>query len=177
MAADSSTGVQIMITVAKDDLRLLLDLVSVGVVATATIGFFFGAAYFLLVPARQAAPPADPIPAVQALQMKEVQPTGKDDTVSGPPWGIPADKVVASLTTDAPSNREAPLLGMTGRETTLVQPARTTHDRRVGVGRHRRQATTDRWTASWRPDASSGPNPGGGFYGPPNINIGHINPR
>jgi len=27
-----------------------------------------------------------------------------------------------------------------------------------------------------RGDASSGPNPGGGFYGAPNINIGRINP-
>jgi hypothetical protein len=28
----------------------------------------------------------------------------------------------------------------------------------------------------WRGDASAGPNPGGGFYGAPNINIGRINP-
>ena len=29
---------------------------------------------------------------------------------------------------------------------------------------------------SLRGDASAGPNPGGGFYGAPNINIGRINP-
>jgi hypothetical protein len=29
----------------------------------------------------------------------------------------------------------------------------------------------------WRPDASAGPNPGGAFYGPPNVNVGYINPR
>jgi hypothetical protein len=29
---------------------------------------------------------------------------------------------------------------------------------------------------SFRGDASAGPNPGGGFYGAPNINIGRINP-
>ena len=29
---------------------------------------------------------------------------------------------------------------------------------------------------SLRGDASAGPNPGGGFYGAPNIDIGRINP-
>jgi hypothetical protein len=29
----------------------------------------------------------------------------------------------------------------------------------------------------WRLNAYPGPNPGGGFYGPPNINIGQINPK
>ena len=29
---------------------------------------------------------------------------------------------------------------------------------------------------SFRGDASAGPNPGGGFYGAPNIDIGRINP-
>jgi len=29
---------------------------------------------------------------------------------------------------------------------------------------------------SLREDASAGPNPGGGFYGAPNIKIGRINP-
>ena len=28
----------------------------------------------------------------------------------------------------------------------------------------------------FREDASAGPNPGGGFYGAPNIDIGRINP-
>jgi hypothetical protein len=28
--------------------------------------------------------------------------------------------------------------------------------------------------ALWRPDARAGPIPGGGFYGPPNINVGYI---
>jgi hypothetical protein len=27
-----------------------------------------------------------------------------------------------------------------------------------------------------RADANAGPNPGGGFYGAPNINVGRINP-
>jgi hypothetical protein len=29
---------------------------------------------------------------------------------------------------------------------------------------------------SLRGDASAGPNPGGGFYGAPNLNVGRINP-
>jgi len=28
----------------------------------------------------------------------------------------------------------------------------------------------------WRHDASAGPNPGGGFYGAPNLNVGRVNP-
>jgi len=31
-------------------------------------------------------------------------------------------------------------------------------------------------SGSFRGDSSVGPNPGGGFYGAPNINVGHINP-
>jgi hypothetical protein len=165
-----------MITAAKDGLRLLLDLVSVGAVAASTIGSFFGAAYLLLAPSRQAVAPADPILSVHAFEMDEVQPPGKDDTVAGPSRGVPADKVAASPRSDAPSDREALPLGMRAGETTLFQPGRITHTKRVGVGRHRRQPTAMRWTALWRPDASSGPNPGGGFHGPPNINVGHINP-
>jgi hypothetical protein len=30
---------------------------------------------------------------------------------------------------------------------------------------------------SLRGDANAGPNPGGGFYGAPNLNVGRINPR
>jgi hypothetical protein len=33
-----------------------------------------------------------------------------------------------------------------------------------------------RMRGSLRSDASAGPNPGGGFYGAPNIDIGRINP-
>jgi len=29
---------------------------------------------------------------------------------------------------------------------------------------------------SFRGDADAGPNPGGGFYGAPNINVGRVNP-
>jgi hypothetical protein len=47
----------------------------------------------------------------------------------------------------------------------------------VRAGRHHREGTRKRWTTLWRPDASAGPNPGGGFYTAPNINIGYINPR
>jgi hypothetical protein len=36
--------------------------------------------------------------------------------------------------------------------------------------------TARRVRGSFHGDASAGPNPGGGFYGAPNIDIGRINP-
>jgi hypothetical protein len=42
MTTDDPTGFQTMITVPKDDLRLLLDLVSVGAVAATAIVFSLG---------------------------------------------------------------------------------------------------------------------------------------
>jgi hypothetical protein len=160
-----------MITVPKDDFRPLLYLVSLGAVAAATVCVFFGIGFLLLAPPHPAAPPADPDPPAQALEAHEVPPPGNNDTAWGSLSAPPADKVTSSPTPSAPSNREAPAL-----ETTLVPPAGITHAKRVRVGRHRHQGTGRHWVALWRPDASAGPNPGGGFYGPPNINIGRINP-
>src|SRR5712671_6505109 len=153
-----------MITVPKDDFRPLLYLVSLGAVAAATVCVFFGIGFLLLAPPHPAAPPADPDPPAQALEAHEVPPPGNNDTAWGSLSAPPADKVTSSPTPSAPSNREAPAL-----ETTLVPPAGITHAKRVRVGRHRHQGTGRHWVALWRPDASAGPNPGGGFYGPPNI--------
>lgn len=165
-----------MIAVPKDDLRLLLDLVSVGAVAVATIGFFFGAAFLLLSPPRPAAPPADPVSPIQALEAHEVPQPGNNDTAWGSLSAAPAEKVAASPTAGAPPNREAPALEATELEVALLPPAGITHQKKVGIGPRRRQGIGRHWAAFWRPDASAGPNPGGGFYGPPNINVGRINP-
>jgi hypothetical protein len=62
-------------------------------------------------------------------------------------------------------------------ETAPIPPAGITRTKRIKVDRHRQEAPKRLSAALWRPDASAGPNPGGGFYGPPNINIGHINPK
>jgi hypothetical protein len=147
-----------MITVPKDDFRPLLYLVSLGAVATATVSVFFGIGFLLLAPPHPAAPPVDPVPPAQALEAHEVPLPWKSDTAWGSLSAPPADKVTSSPTPSAPSNREAPAL-----ETPLVPQAGITHAKRVRVGRHRHQGTERHWVALWRPDASAGPNPGGGF--------------
>ena len=165
-----------MMAMPKDESRPLPYLVTVGAVAAGTVAVFFGIGFLWLVPphpaaAPGAAAPEDPVSRAQALEAHEVPPPGNNDTAWGSLSAPPADKVTSSPTPSAPSNREAPAL-----ETTLVPPAGITHAKRVRVGRHRHQGTGRHWVALWRPDASAGPNPGGGFYGPPNINIGRINP-
>jgi len=60
---------------------------------------------------------------------------------------------------------------------TLIPPTKITHIKRVRVVRYQRQIIGRRWAALWRLDARAGPNPGGGFHGPSNVNIGYINPR
>jgi hypothetical protein len=177
MASTIRQGLRTMITVPKDDFRPLLHLVSLGVVGAATLGVFFGVGFLLLAPRHPATPSADPVLPAQALEAHEVPPTGDNDTARGSSAVPPADNVAASPTPVEPSNRAVLALRSTATRTTLIPPAGITHAKRVGVGRHRHQGTGRRWTALWRPDASAGPNPGGGFYGPPNSNIGYINPR
>jgi len=79
--------------------------------------------------------------------------------------------------TAAPPDRAAFAMMPTAVGATLIPPTKITHTKRVRVVRYQRQIIGRRWAALWRPDARAGPNPGGGFYGPPNVNIGYINPR
>jgi len=58
------------------------------------------------------------------------------------------------------------------------------HARAVRVAKAKKRFWRRYWQAraeinrgEWRADATAGPNPGGGFYGAPNINVGYINPR
>ena len=166
-----------MMAVPKDESRPLPYLVTVGAVAAATVAVFFGIGFLWLAPPHPAAAPADPVSRAQALEAHEVPPLADNDTAWGSSSAPPAGKVTASTTPSAPSNRDAPVLDATGFETARVPPAGITHAKKVRVGRRRHQGTERHWVALWRPDASAGPNPGGGFYGPPNINVGHINPR
>jgi hypothetical protein len=166
-----------MTTVPRVDFRPLPYLVSLGAVAAATVGIFFGAGFLLLAPPHPAAPPAPPDPPAQALEEHEVPPPAKNNTAWGSSSASPADKMATSSTPSAQSNREAPVLEAAASGTAFVPPAGVTHAKRVSVGRRRHQGTGRHWAAFWRPDASAGPNPGGGFYGPPNINVGYINPR
>jgi hypothetical protein len=174
MATADETGSDVM-AVSKHESRPLPYLVTVGAVAAATVAVFFGIGFLRLAPPHPVAPPPDPISRAQALEAHEV-PLADNDAVSGPS-SPPAGKVTASTTPSVPSNREAPvLLDATGVETARVPPAGITQARKVRVGRQRHQGTERHWVALWRSDAS-GPNPGGGFYGPPNMNVGYVNPR
>jgi hypothetical protein len=178
-----------MTIVPKDDFRPLLYLVPLGASAAASAAVFFGIAYLWLTPPHPAEPPADlDLPGVQALEVQEVPPPANNDTAWRPSTETPADNATASpipsalstpdaATTRASSNREAPVLESAALAPTLMPPAGITHAKRVRVSLYHRQVTARHWAALWRPDARAGPLPGGGFYGPPNINVGYINPR
>jgi hypothetical protein len=166
-----------MSAITKHDWAFSFYLVSLSAVITATVCVFFGIGFLLLAPPDPAAPPAAAVSPPLALEAQEVPPPANNDTAAGSSLALPADKVAASPTLSEPSNRQKPVLEATTNEKAPIPPAGFTHAKRVRVGRHRQEATGRRWAALWRPDASAGPNPGGGFYGPPNINIGHINPK
>jgi hypothetical protein len=74
------------------------------------------------------------------------------------------------------SDPEAPASASIAIATAIVTPARTIRARRITVSRRRHEPTV-RHSMVGRLNAYPGPNPGGGFYGPPNINIGQINPK
>jgi hypothetical protein len=175
MATDDPTAGQTMITVPQADFRALPYLVSLGAVGAAIVAVFFGVGLFLLVPRHPTAPPADPDPLAQALESLDLPTPAINDTAPGSSSAPAAKNVAASPTLGASSSREVPTLGFTAVETTLIPPARITHAKKVRIFWYHRQVT--RRAASWRPDASAGPNPGGGFYSPPNINVGYINPK
>jgi hypothetical protein len=73
--------------------------------------------------------------------------------------------------------QEQPALKAAALENAFVPPARITHPKRVRVVRYQRQVTERHRAMLSGLNAYPGPNPGGGFYGPPNVNIGYINPR
>jgi hypothetical protein len=179
---------QMMTAVPKDEAPSLLNLVIVGAVAVATVAIFFGIGFLWLALPYRSTPPADPVPPAQALEAREPPPSSNSETA----WGTspaPAGKVAESSTLGASSDREA----RASEATALISPVSAdvqaaappiipsvgiTHAKRTRVSWHRRGRIVRRWVAFWRrPYTYPGPNPGGGFYGPPNINVGYINPR
>jgi hypothetical protein len=165
-----------MITVPKDDFLPLLYFTSLGLVGLTTIAVFFGVGFSSLAPPHPAVPPTDRVQSAQAPEALAVLPPADNDTAPGPSPELPAGGVGASAAPDASPTRDLPALRSRAIQTTLSPPTRVSHAKRVGVDRHRHERTGKQWAAVWRPDASIGPNPGGGFYGAPNINVGRINP-
>jgi hypothetical protein len=163
--------------VTTGDIRSLVYLISCSVVGAAIVGVFFGIGFLWLTDPDRAAPDADQVVAAQALKADRFASQEDNDTAGHSLPKFPAEPVGASPAPDTTSSLAALPLRSTAMAATLIRPAVVNHAKRVRVGRHHHQATGRYWAASWRSDASVGPNPGGGFYGPPNINIGYINPR
>ena len=182
--------------VIRDDSRSLYYLIALGAVGAATAALLFGVAFLWLTPPHPAAPPADPVPPSQPLETDGGPRQGVNDMAPAP---TPRTPTAASATPTAPSNQDAATLGSTPIETALIPPAGITRAQKVRTGQHphkrmtisrlqqgeaRRSATPGvqqtpegQGAALWRSDASAGPNPGGGFYDGPNVNVGYINPK
>jgi len=176
-----------MTAAPEGDSRSLLYVVSLGAVAAATATAFFGAAYFSwLASPNLAKVPRDLSPPAQALSTDEFPTPGGNETtgstestgenVTTGPRASPLSNV--TIITGAQSDQEGTAVSsqVTHATPRLIRPAGIPHPKRVRIVRYHPQVAT-RYNAFWRPDARAGPNPGGGFYGPPNINVGYINPR
>jgi hypothetical protein len=166
-----------MSAVTRRDFASLLHLVSLSAVAAATVGVFFGVGFLLIAPPHPAAPLKDPAPKAEAVQVEELQSPENNDTARRSLSAPSPLEVAASPMLSALSEQEPPLLGSVETRTVLVNPTHITHVKKIRVRQRRHEAATRHWAVLWRPDASAGPNAGGGFYGPPNINVGYINPR
>jgi hypothetical protein len=161
----------------RNESQALLHLVTVGGVAAATITVFFGIGFLWLAPPHAITAPRDTAAPAQVLEAHEVPLLSNNDTTLGPSAAPPADNVPANPRATAPSNPRVLALTSTAIEMPIIARAGRTHAKWVRVGRHGRGRTTRGWLVGWRSDASAGPNPGGGFYGPPNFNVGYINPK
>jgi hypothetical protein len=166
-----------MTTAPDDHVRGLPHLLSIGAIGAATAVVFFGIAFLWLTPPHPIEPPADL--AAQVLPVQEVVPQPANNDAAFASSSAPTvDRAAASPTSAAASEHELPALKATALETAFVPPARSARAPRVRIALYHRQVAPKRHeVAQWRPDASAGPNPGGGFYGPPNVNVGYINPR
>lgn len=165
-----------MRAVTKDVLRSLLYLISL-LVGVATAGVLVGVGLLWLIDQPPATQVGGPILSAQALKENKFRLPRGNGTGQGSLPDIPAEKVAASPLPDAPSNWAALTLETPATKARLNPSGATTRAKGVPVDRHRYRGTPRYWAASWRPDATAGPNPGGGFYGPPNSNVGYINPR
>jgi hypothetical protein len=165
-----------MRAVTKDGFRSLLYLISL-VVGVATAGVLVGVGFSWLTDPPPATQTAGPILSAQALKENEFRLPRGNGTAGGPLPDIPAEKVAASSLPDAPSNSAALALGMPAMKARHTPSGAITRAKRARVDPHRYQGTPRYWAVLWPPDASAGPNPGGGFYGPPNSTVGYINPR
>jgi len=166
-----------MSTAPTEEAPSLLNLVTIGAVATATIVVFFGVGFLLLSHPNPATPPSDPAPASEALEAHQAPLPANYDTPVSAAAALPANNVATAETSGVKSHLEVPALPSIALTTASIMPARATRAKRITVSRRRHGPTVRPSMVVWRLNAYPGPNPGGGFYGPPNINVGQINPK
>jgi hypothetical protein len=154
----------------------LLNLVTIGAVATATIVVFFGVGFLLLSLPNPATQPPDPAPASETLEAQQAPLPANNDTPPSASAALPANNVAAGIS-GLQSDPEAPASASIAIATAIKTPARTTRTKRITISRRHYRPTVRRSMVVWHLNAYPGPNPGGGFYGPPNINVGQINPK
>ena len=145
-------------------------------VASALALAFFGVGFLLLSLPYPATQPADPAPASEALEAHQAPLPANNDTPPSAAAALPANNVAAE-TSGVQSDPGAPASASIATTTARIPPARTNRAKRITVNRRRHGPTERRSMVVWRLNAYPGPNPGGGFYGPPNINVGQINPK
>jgi hypothetical protein len=161
-----------MTTAPTEEAPSLLYLVTIGAVATATIVVFFGVGFLLLSLPNPATQPADPAPASDALEAHQAPQPANNDAPPSMSAALLANNVAAEPSS-VQSDPAAPASASIAITTAIVRPARTTRAR----SRRHHEPTVRHSMVVWRLNTYPGPNPGGGFYGPPNINVGQINPR
>src|SRR5215831_11720548 len=163
-----------MTTAPDDHFRPLPYLLSLGAIAAATAVVFFGVAFLWLTP-HPTEPPEDVAVPAQTLELQEVPPRANPDAAGGSSSTPLADRA-ANPTPAAISEQEQPAPEAIALETAFVPRARSTRAKRVQIALSHRQVAPERHRAAlWRLNAYPGPNPGGGFYGPPNVNVGYNN--
>jgi hypothetical protein len=168
-----------MTTAPTEEAPSLPNLVTIGAVSTATIVVFFGVGFLLLSLPKPATQPADPAPSVKSSgsALGSTYQPANNDTPPSASAALPANNVAAAETSSVQSDPEAPASASIVISTASITPARTTRAKRIIISRRRHGPTERRSMVVWRLNAYPGPNPGGGFYGAPNINVGQINPK
>jgi len=175
------------IKTSEPNLATALYLISLGVVATATVVVFFGLGFFLLAGASEgltvdprardrsveieprrpdpvASPGLDASPSTVQTPARSVFPEAPDasppaskDTASGSASG--ADKVAANETFDTPSSQEQRGFRSNTDEAAVAMPAGITDAKRTGIGRHRHAGARKQWAGISRVEGSSRPPP------------------
>jgi hypothetical protein len=146
-----------MRAVTKVDFRSLLFLISFSVVGAATVGVFIGVGFLWLTDPHPGTQSADPIRSYRHKLWKRMR-SGHLGTTT---------RRGARRRDSLPTRwRRAP-------RPTAIQPRGGS----VEVDTESVVIGTKEPGDIWPLDAGAGPNPGGGIYGAPNINIGRINPN